>query len=173
MQDDDCDTLIDCADSDCAADPICQPARKDPTTITFGKQPGLDRFRSHATLDVGPLDIPGIWVGVLLTNPAGVLYEAVLPPGALSPRGNGTTYQFRDPAARTGEGNAAGIYTIKLKQHKDQRGYTIKAEAYADLSAATDPMMLIQFYLGGEHVFITKAAPWTPMRGGWRAPKDH
>jgi len=167
MVDDDCDGLIDCLDPDC----VCKPARKDPTILTF-VQSHLDRFRSQATLDIAPLDLGSMQVGVLLTNPNGVIYNAVLAPGDLSSRANGTIFQFRDPAARTGHGNPAGIYNLQIKQHRDQKGYTIKVEAYADLSRATDPMMRIQFYLG-DNVFITTPAPWKQMSNGWRAPKDH
>jgi hypothetical protein len=171
MQDNDCDDAIDCADPDCTDVVPCRPARKDPTSIRFA-QNGLDRFRSHATLDIPPVDLIAVRVGVLLTNSKGALYRAELPPGSLVPRAGGRIFEFRDPAARTGEGNPFGLYRLKLKQHRDGAGYTIRSESFADLSAANDPMMRVQFYVGDD-VFITIAAPWTSTGNGWRAPKDH
>jgi len=166
MQDDDCDNLIDCADPDCATVTPCRPARKDPTTVRFS--PGLDRFRSQATLDMAPVDVTGARVAVLLTNPNGAIYRGVLAGSALTPSANGTIYRFRDTNARSG----GGIYSLKIKQHKDGSGYTFRVESYADLSAATDPLMLVQFYVA-QDVFITSPAPWTRIASGWRAPKDH
>lgn len=119
-----------------------------------------------------PIDLTTKMIAVLVTNPSGALYRAVLDPGALTPLSNGTIFWFRDLAARTGEGNPHGIYSVKLRQHRHNSGYTIRVEAYADLKAATDPRMRIQFYVG-DAVFITTDAPWTRLPRGWRAPKDH
>jgi len=173
LKDDDCDGQIDCEDPDCANVTPCRPARKDPTSITYGKPGSPDRFRSQATLDMPPTNIVQSRFAVLLTNPAGIVYKAQLGPGNTLPKAaGGTIFRFRDPAARSGRGNPQGIYSIKLKQHRDGSGYTVRAEAYSDLSGATDARMHVQFYIG-DNVFITSDAPWTKLTHGWRAPKDH
>jgi hypothetical protein len=169
--DNDCDGLIDCLDPECLNVTPCRPARKDPTFVKFGRSGALDRFRSQATLDMQVVNVPSSEVAILLTNPAGKLYEAVLPPGALTAR-SGTVFQFRDPAARDGTGNPQGIYSIKLKQHRDGSGYTMRVDSYADLSAATNAHMRVQFYVA-DGVFLTSDTPWTQLASGWRAPKDH
>ena len=108
--------------------------------------------------------------GVLLTNPYGVIYRGALAPGALTPGPSGTIFRFRNPDAR----RSGGIASLKIKQRRDGTGYTFSFGAYADLSAATDPRMHLQFYIGGtQRPFITIDTPWTRTGNGWRAPKDH
>lgn len=168
--DDDCDGLIDCLDPDCTPVDPCPIAKKDPTDIRFGN--GLDRLRSKAVLGMVPIDLSSVNVGILLTNPSGMLYAVEIPGSLLTPP-DGTTRRFRNLAART-EG---GLYEIKLKKQRNGSGYAASTISYADLSAATDPEMRVQFYVG-DRVFITIDAPWkllgSPQKPiGWRAPKDH
>ncbi len=168
MIDDDCDGLIDCAE-DQGPDPDCQPcpiAKKDPTDISFGR--GLDRLRSKAVLEMVPVDLSTVSVGILLSNPSRVLYQFEMPGSALTVSSNGTISRFRNLTART----TGGLYDLKIKKQKSRSGYAVSATSYADLSAATDPRMRVQFYVG-ETVFITLDTPWTQMPNGWRAPKDH
>ena len=170
MVDNDCDGLIDCADPDCNGVPPCPVARKDPTLITFGRSGGLDSIRGHATLDTAPVDVASMPVGVLLSNPAGEVYRAVLPPGSFTVSPKGTIFRYSNRDART----TGGIYGMKIKQRDG--GYAFSFAAYGDLSAATDPLMRLQIYIGndpGARPFITTAAPWTQTPSGWRAPKDH
>ena len=68
---------------------------------------------------------------------------------------------------------------MKIKQNGNT-SYTFSFTAYGDLSAATDPNMRLQFYLGVDanaardgRIFITLPKPWTRTPTGWRAPKDH
>jgi hypothetical protein len=176
MQDNDCDNLTDCADPDCAIIFPCPTARKDPTLIKFGRGGGLDLLRGHATLDMTPVDIAAMRVGVLLSNSNGTIYSDGLAAGALTPGPSGTIFRFRDADARTN----GGIYSLKIKQHRDGSGYTFSFASYADLSAATDKYMRLQFYIGDDpdaasdgRIFITIDVPWTQTPNGWRAPKDH
>ena len=114
-----------------------------------------------------PVDIGGTRVGILLSNPQGVLYEVALPGGALTGSSSGKIFRYRNSAART----SGGLYSLKLKQQKTG-GYAFSSISYADLTAATDPNMRVQFYVG-DVVFITTEAPWKQLPQGWRAPKDH
>jgi hypothetical protein len=169
MIDNDCDGLVDCADPDCNGVPPCPVARKDPTLITFGRG-GLDSLRGHATLDMTPVDVSSMPVGILLSNPHAVIYQAELPAGALTTAG--TIARFTNPNARS----AGGIYSLKLRQRTYGSTYSITFVAYGDLSAATDSQMRLQIYIGhapDARPFITTDAPWTQTPLGWRAPKDH
>ena len=170
MLDDDCDGKTDCMDPDCDGVPPCPVARKDPTLIKFGRG-GLDLLRGHATLEMTPVDVGGSTVGVLLANQAGTIYRGSLPAGALVPGPSGTIFRYRDPDARL----AGGLYSVKIKQRRDGSAYTFSFAAYGDLSAATDPYMRLQLYIGesGDRPFITIDSPWTQTPSGWRAPKDH
>jgi hypothetical protein len=166
MEDDDCDLLVDCDDPDCNEIEPCPPAKKDPTDIRFG--PGLDRLRSKAVLEMVPVDLSTVRVGILLSNATTVLYRVEIPGSLLTSRGNGSIFSYRNLAART-EG---GLYSLKLRKQRGDRGYAFSTTSYADLSAATDSHMRVQFYVG-DAVFITIDTPWKQTPNGWRAPKDH
>jgi hypothetical protein len=172
MQDDDCDNKVDCVDEDCNRITPCRPARKDPTQIRFDRSGGFDRIRGHATLDTAPVDIMARTVGALLSRDPmlvpGVVWSGALDPGALTQSTSGRIFKYRDPYAR----NLGGFYSLKIKQRTDGTAYAFSFTAYANLSAATDPRMRLQFYLGHD-VFITIDTPWTQTSNGWRAPKDH
>jgi len=171
MIDNDCDGLVDCMDPDCDGVPPCPIAKKDPTLIRFGHG-GLDLLVGHATLDMAPVDIAAVPVGVLLSNPQGVIYQGVLAPGALTPSPRGTIFRFSNRDARS----TGGFANLKIKQHRDGSGYAFSFASYANLSAATDPMMRLQIYIGNAAAarpFITTGLPWTQTATGWRAPKDH
>jgi hypothetical protein len=172
MRDDDCDGSIDCADPDCNGVFPCPPARKDPTLIKFGDA-GLDLLRGHARLDMTPVDITALrGVGVVLSDPLGALYSGQLATGALTNLGG--TFVYRNSDART----RGGIYSLKIRPNGT--GYKFSFASYADLSAATDANMRLQFYVGTDagaapdgRIFITTAAPWKRTPSGWRAPRDH
>jgi hypothetical protein len=174
MIDNNCNGLIDCADPSCSGIFPCPTAKKDPTIITFG-QSGLDVIRGHAKLETAPVDVSAMRVGMLLSNAHGAIYSGSLPAGALSASSSGTIFRFVHAGARTG----GGIYSLKIKQNRGN-SYTFSFTAYGDLSAATDPNMRLQFYIGEDpnaardgRIFITLAQPWTRTPSGWRAPKDH
>jgi len=170
MVDDDCDGKTDCMDPDCDGVPPCPPAPNDPTLIRFGRS-GLDLIKGHASLPMSPVDVTASMVGVLLANQAETIYSASLPAGALTAGPSGTIFRYRNPDARL----AGGLYSVKIKQRRDGSAYTFSFTGYGDLSAATDPNMRLQFYVGesGDRPFITINKPWTQTPTGWRAPKDH
>ena len=170
MIDNDCDGLIDCNDPDC---PPCPPAKKDPTIIRFGRA-GLDLLRGHAVLQMTPVDVASKQIGLLLSNASDVIYRGVVPAGSLT--ASGTTFRYSNPDARS----AGGIYSLKIAQYHDGSAYRVNFAAYGDLSAATDPAMRLQVYIGvapenapDSLPFITTAIPWTRIPTGWRAPRDH
>jgi hypothetical protein len=173
--DDDCDQLIDCADPDCTGIFPCPPAKKDPTLIRFGRPGSPDRLGGHAKLEMAPVDLKAMPVRVLLTNPSGAIYSGGLPAGALTGNSKGTIFRFQNAGART----SGGISSVKIKKNNDGT-YTFSFTTYANLSAATDAHMRLQFYIGDDpnaardgRVFITLNMPWTATAHGWRAPKDH
>jgi hypothetical protein len=166
MVDNDCDLLVDCADSDCDSMPPCPIAKKDPTDIRY--TPGLDRLRSKAVLEMAPVDLSTVDVGILVSDPSKVLYQVEIPGSALVSSGGGQFFRYRNNAART----AGGLYSLKIKKQRRSDAYSFSTTSYADLSAATDARMRVQFYVG-EKVFITLDIPWTRTPSGWRAPKDH
>jgi hypothetical protein len=175
MVDDDCDGLVDCLDPDCPPNGMpCPTAKKDPTDIRF--TPGLDRLRTKAVLEMPQIDLTTVNVGVLLTNPNQTLYSAERSGSVL--HHNGKIWRFTDVSARTSP--TGGLYSLKIKEHRDGNGYSASAISYADLSAAEGPAgdpkklerMRVQFYIG-DVVFITIDTPWARTPTGWRAPKDH
>ena len=178
MQDNDCDGKIDCMDPDCTSVTPCRPARKDPTSITFGHGgPGHDRFKTQAKVQMTPIDLTQVEIDVgLFSKTGGAIYKGALIPRDLVSYRNGAQYRFSDPGARFGTGKRFGISRVKIKRLGDDSGYTVKFEVYADLRAAADPNadpdMRVQFYLGDE-TFITSELPWSRTASGWRAPKDH
>jgi hypothetical protein len=175
MIDNDCDGLIDCADPDCAGIFPCEIDRKDPTIIRFGRAGSLDVIRGHGKLERTPVDLGAMSLGLLLSNANGAIYSASLAAGQLTASPSGTIFRFSNPGARTG----GGFYSLKIKQNRGN-SYTVSFTAYGDMSAATDPNIRLQFYLGEDpnaaadgRIFITLATPWTRTPSGWRAPKDH
>ena len=168
MIDNDCDGLVDCADPDCQP---CPPARKDPTVIKFSRT-GLDLLRGHVVLQMTPVDIASMQIGLLLSNPSDVIYRGVVPAGSLT--ASGTAFRYSNPDARS----AGGIYSLRIVQYRDGSAYRVNFTAYGDLSAATDPAMRLQAYVGvgdapAARPFITTDIPWVQTPTGWRAPKDH
>jgi hypothetical protein len=175
MVDDDCDGLIDCFDPDCTGVFPCPRARNNPALIRFGRSGRLDQVSGHAVLDMAPVNLTTMAVAVLLSNRNGSIYSGELPAGALSPRANGRLFQFRNRDARA-EG---GIYRVMIRKNQGN-SYTFNFTSYGDLSAATDPNMRLQFYIGNDEdaaregrVFITIDAPWRQTPFGWNAPRDH
>lgn len=193
MIDNDCDELIDCIDPDCSptrcaggtenGEPcstdgdimactdgggVCQcPAiRKDPTMIRFGRFGRLDEFKSHGRLIVpSGLDIVGSEVGWLLSNDRGRIYGVVLPPGSFASNLNGTSFRYRDGKAKT----LGGIRKARIRVSNQGRTYSYWVEAYGDMSAATDPNMAIQVYLGTPMTTAIHSEAWVRTGYGWKA----
>jgi hypothetical protein len=171
MIDNDCDGKTDCVDEDCATDPACPIAHKDPTIIKFSRSGGPDMIKGHATLESSPVNVSGIEVGILLSDLQGNIYGFTLPPGAMADTGSGKTFRYRttDPQGTRLNG---GVYQVKIKQRTG--GYSFSFAAYGDLSGADNQDMRLQFYMGdAPKPYITIDAPWIQTSSGWRAPKDH
>ena len=164
--DDDGNDLVDCADPVCAA--VCLPIGKDPGRIRFatGELAGdaHDQLVVHGRIvPMTPIDPPNEQVGVILTNAAGVLYRAAVPPGALVARGTGSRFIYRDAdAART----RCGIAKIEMRYVPARGYYRVRVVAYGDLSAATDPAMTLQFKVGDDG--FVNSGLWQPTASGWK-----
>ena len=192
MIDNDCDGLIDCSDPDCRTAPCvggtqngqscatpalqtacatgggscpCPPIQKDPTTISFGKNGKLDRLHSHGRVTIsGSPDVRGSEAGWLLDNNRGRIFGVVLPANTLAANASGTLFTYRNLDAKT----QGGIYraTIRIK---GGTSYAYSLEAYGNMSAATDPNMAIQFYMGHLRTPAIHSEAWTRTKSGWRA----
>jgi hypothetical protein len=168
MADDDCDGLIDCDDPDCAGVAPCPPIKRDPSRIVFGPPGKLDRFTSHGRVEPGePLDPSTVEVGWLLSNAQGPIFKAALIPGDFTVDPSHTTFRFVDRDARRGHGKRFGILRARIRITRGGTSYGFKIQAYGDLSKATDPDMVLQFYIG-DHVFVHDQ-PWTRNGAGWRS----
>ena len=176
MIDNDCDGLADCQDPECAGLFTCPPARKDPTSIVFGRNGKLDRLKGHAKLTMAATDIEALPVGILLGDLNGVIYRDALPAGALDASPKGTFYKFRNSAARS----TGGMYDLKIKYNGESYTFGFTSYGHGLEQRATDSHMRLQFYVGTDanaaadgRVFITIDTPWSKTPNGWRAPKDH
>jgi len=163
--DDDCDGLVDCDDLLSCPQP-CPDIQKDPSTIRFGQNGALDIFKSHGRVEPGEtIDMSTSDVGWVLSNQRGVIWSGTLSPSDFVANATGTTFKYKDIAAKT----AGGIYKAKVRITRGGTSYGFKVLAYGDLSAATDPYMSIQFYLGTTPKAYIHSEPWTPTKTGWKA----
>jgi hypothetical protein len=136
----------------------------DPTTIKFRPRPALDVLTSHAReLVDGTLDVVGSGASWLLTNAGGSLMTATIPSGAFVANANGTSFRYRNGAART----AGGVYKATIRAHRGF--YAYRMQAYGDLSAATSPEMSLQFYVGNQSSPAIHTEVWSKRNFGWRA----
>jgi hypothetical protein len=165
MVDDDCDGLVDCDDvADCPLP--CPPILKDPSTIRFGKNGGLDRFDSHGRVEPeNPVDMGNSDVGWVLSNNRGVIWSGTLSPSQFRSTASGNTFRYTNPAART----QGGIFRALIRITRQGTSYGYKVRAYGDMSAATDADMSIQFYLGNPPEAYIHSELWTRNAAGWKA----
>jgi hypothetical protein len=192
--DNDCDGLIDCTDPGCApalcnggtqngqscstqatidacvaggGSCTCPAIQKDPTTIKFGPPgAGLDRFKSHGRVELGgTVDVGGAEVRWLVTNNVGRVFETSLPAGAFQSNAAGTSFRYLNKAARS----QGGVYKAKIRITRGGISYGYKVEAYGDCSAATDPDMAIQFYIGNQLTPAIHREMWKRTGTGWKA----
>jgi hypothetical protein len=159
MIDDDANGLVDCEDARCD----CLPIGKDPGVIRFAEPgAGQDYLMVHGSLSpTEALDVLGDSTGILLTNANGTIFSAELAGGSLVARSN-VFFKFLD---RTARATRNGIWKIEVRQRR-RGGYTFRVKAYGDLSAATDPVMTVQWHLGGQ-VFVNHGT-WAKTSRGWK-----
>jgi hypothetical protein len=152
---------------------VCPKIKKDPSTIHFGPpDANLDVFKSHGrvvpgvTVDVGSAEVQ--W---LVTNDATgqVVYHGVLYPGDMTASGSGMVFRYQDSNARLGQGRRSGIYKAKIRLTRGGTSYGYRVEAYGDMSAATNPNMSIQLYIGSPSQSFVHKEPWTQRSWGWKA----
>src|SRR5262249_42960823 len=99
----------------------------------------------------------------LLTNASGTIYSLALPPGTLTPNSGGNSFKYTNPDAKI----HGGVFKAMIRV-RDLTEYRYTIQAYGDLSAATDPLMSIQFYLGDQPTPAFLTATWTPKKFGWK-----
>ena len=160
--DDDGNGAIDCADFACCA--TCAPIDRDPARIRLRPQKGVghDILSVHgAIIPAGAIAPESEEIGILLTNPAGELLSATLPPGSLSRKGRFRVL-FRDRAARDAE---SGLWELEVRFQPHRGRYQFRLTAYDDLSAATTPDMTLQLRIGDD-AFVSHGL-WTPETFGW------
>jgi hypothetical protein len=159
MIDDDANGLVDCEDARCD----CLPIEKDPGVIRFAVPgAGQDYLMIHGRLSpTEALDVLGESTGILLTNANGTIFSAEIAGGSLV-AGSKVFFKFLDRNVRATHN---GIWTIDVRQRR-RGSYTFHVKAYGDLSAATDPVMTVQWHLGGQ-VFMNHST-WEKMSRGWK-----
>ena len=138
---------------------------------------GIDRFDFHGRVKLdppslgGPVDPVAAGFGIELQNELGTIYKASLLPGDLVPIPN-HYYRFTDRSARDGSGMRSGLYRVitRFRKYRDGWYYTVYIRAFADLSAATHPLMTVIFSQVDGTAALT--ADWVSTRSGWRLPLD-
>jgi len=64
---------------------------------------------------------------------------------------------------------SGSLAKAKIRLSRGGTSYGYKVVAYGDLSAATDPDMTIQFYLGNPTRIYSHSEAWTRTATGWKA----
>ncbi len=149
----------------------CMPILRDPAVIRFYED-RLDHFRVHGRVVVDPdgLNMDELAFGISLYNELGPIYQGSLLPGDLQPRGRATgkRHRFRDADARDSSGIRGGIEKVSTRRRRIGGVWylTFRVRVWADLSAATVPLMTTQFYNVGGSAFLT--AEWRRTPVGWK-----
>jgi len=192
MTDNDCNGLIDCADPACGLSTCvggtnnhqpcstpqgqvacvngggqcqCPIILKDPTAIKFGPPgAGLDQLTSHGRIIItDPVDVAGSEIGWLVSNARGPIYGALLPPFSMRVFQTHKLFTYKNPDALT----KGGVYKAQIRITRYGISYGYKVEAYGDMSAATDPQMALQFYIGKRPTPGIHNGAWTRTKFGW------
>ncbi len=148
----------------------CEPIGPDPSQIKF-KENGLDMFKMHALFTAQTVvHAKAEAFSIMIMNDNGIVYSASLLPGDLVGLANSSKKRFRfaDKGARRGDGIRDGISKVQLrfKQHGGVPVWSFKIRAYADLSAATLPLMMTQVTIGNDGTALQ--IEWTDTGKGWR-----
>ena len=83
-------------------------------------------------------------IGWLVSNARGPIYGALLPPFSMRVFQTHKLFTYKNPDALT----KGGVYKAQIRITRYGISYGYKVEAYGDMSAATDPQMALQFYIG-------------------------
>jgi hypothetical protein len=144
---------------------------RDPGLIKFDAAGELDLFTVHGRflVESAPNLLDEPYVG-LVTNAAGQVFRGTLVPAQMQAVGSGRSprYRFKDREAKKYRGDADGIHraVVKFQTRKGQVWCRFKVKAYADLSAATVPLMTTQVAVGEAKGTLT--AQWTQTSHGWK-----
>lgn len=162
LEDENGDGLIDCEDPDCN----CGPIGKDPAVIRF-RDGRPDVLKVHGRfIPMGTVEPPTEAIGLLITNANGVVYRTQLEPGALAAGRN--RFSFKDPSALSGGGAHDGLFKLHIRRFPQKGFYTFQITVFADLSAATEPLMALQWHVGDEGFINIGAWRATSPNPGWR-----
>ncbi len=145
----------------------CGCILNDPARIRFGntpEQPGLLKIHGRFVFS-GDMDPTADGFTFLLSNDAGIVYQASLLPGDLV--GGKGRYKFIDPLAKQGLGIRGGLgrVTVKLKIVKGALNYVFHVQAYGDFTAASS-FMTTQVIAGNDTASL--AGTWTAIAKGWK-----
>ena len=143
----------------------CPIILKDPTAIKFGPPgAGLDQLTSHGRIIItDPVDVAGSEIGWLVSNARGPIYGALLPPFSMRVFQTHKLFTYKNPDALT----KGGVYKAQIRITRFGISYGYKVEAYGDMSAATDPVMALQFYIGKRPTPGIHNGAWTRTKFGW------
>ena len=155
-----------CGDT-CAPVFGCGCINNDPARIRFGNHPGdPGLFKIHGRFTIeSPMDPPADGFTILVSNAAGIVYQATLHAGDLV--GGKGRFKFQDPTAKHGAGTRDGLYkvVVRLKLFKGVLNYMFHLQAYGDFSAASE-LMTTQVIAGDDTASLT--GHWTAIAKGWK-----
>ncbi len=146
---------------DCRNDctfPIC----RDPSEILLRSAPALDRLKAYGKVDPpAPVDPTDDLASVRVYLPDGTtLFETSIPAGSLVANSSGSSFRYRNHAAR----DAGGMRSFALRRHGT--AWVVTLEAYGDLDAATSAQMNVQVGVGGSIYSVD--GDWDRTTRGWR-----
>jgi hypothetical protein len=142
------------------------PIPQDPAIILF-REGRPDIFQAHGILEPHgvPIDPTSREIYITLDNEEGVVFAASLIPGDLFP--GATTLRFRDRNALKGLGRRFGLYEFKMQYRARFDRWYFSFKAYADMSRATTPNMVLQVQIG-DRGWVSNT-PWKRTARGWRS----
>jgi uncharacterized repeat protein (TIGR01451 family) len=159
-------------DTDKCHNDCTRPLRKDPTLIRFHRPSSVtdtDLLMIHGRFEADhSVDPTNMVNGIRLSNANGVIYSADFPIGAMTVKGHGRWFSFRDANAKSNPNG--GIAKLSLSLSRRGHWYVVYARAYGDLSAATSPEMKIEVFFGHEQ--YTRSGTWIRTKRGWFLPNN-
>ena len=152
-----------CLSLTCQPDCTCMPPiYNDPAKIVFAssKKP-LDRLDVHGRIDAHPTLNPMEGeIKIILSNPQGEIYTAVIDPGQCNISATGKNCKVFDRGAVT----RGGVARFIMK--KGRKTYAFRVQTWGDISGATHPDMTVKIEAAGQqhasHGF------WKRTKKGWK-----